>query len=74
MGGHRHRVHCAATVSFEEPLDHALALNSFGPVRLLARLSGGSRPHFVHVSTAYVADRQSGEVAEDGLPITRSPT
>ena len=30
--------------------------------------SAGSRPHFVHVSTAYVADRQSGEVAEDGLP------
>jgi nucleoside-diphosphate-sugar epimerase len=62
-------VHCAATVSFEEPLDHALALNSFGPVRLLERLErAGSRPHFVHVSTAYVADRQSGEVAEDGLP------
>jgi nucleoside-diphosphate-sugar epimerase len=47
----------------------ALALNSFGPVRLLEHLEGaGSRPHFVHVSTAYVADRQSGEVAEDGLP------
>jgi alcohol-forming fatty acyl-CoA reductase len=62
-------VHCAATVSFEEPLDRALALNSFGPVRLLEHLErAGSRPHFVHVSTAYVADRQSGEVAEDGLP------
>jgi len=62
-------VHCAATVSFEEPLDHALTLNAFGPVRLLGRLEGaGSRPHFVHVSTAYVADRQSGKVAEDGLP------
>ena len=62
-------IHCAATVSFEEPLDQALALNAFGPVRLLERLeSAGSRPHFVHVSTAYVADRQSGEVAEDGLP------
>src|SRR5215207_10391535 len=62
-------IHCAATVSFEEPLDSALALNSFGPVRLLERLeNAGSRPHFVHVSTAYVADRQSGEVSEDGLP------
>ena len=62
-------IHCAATVSFEEPLDHALALNTFGPTRLLERLEGaGSRPHFVHVSTAYVADRQSGEVSEDGLP------
>ena len=62
-------VHCAATVSFEEPLDLALALNSFGPVRLLEHLArAGSRPHFVHVSTAYVADRQSGKVVEDGLP------
>jgi thioester reductase-like protein len=62
-------IHCAATVSFEEPLDHALALNSFGPVRLLERLeNAGSRPHFVHVSTAYVADRQSGKVSEDGVP------
>lgn len=62
-------IHCAATVSFEESLDEALELNSFGPARLLERLrSAGSEPHFVHVSTAYVADRQSGEVAEDGLP------
>jgi alcohol-forming fatty acyl-CoA reductase len=61
-------IHCAATVSFEEPLDDALTLNSLGPVRLLERLlAAGSRPHFVHVSTAYVADRQSGEVLEDGL-------
>ncbi len=61
-------IHCAATVSFEEPLDVALDLNAFGPVRLLDRLlEHGSRPHFVHVSTAYVADRQSGEVSEDGL-------
>ena len=61
-------IHCAATVSFEEPLDEALALNSFGPARLLDRLlANGSEPHFVHVSTAYVADRDSGEVGEDGV-------
>ncbi len=61
-------VHCAATVSFEEPLDDALRLNAFGPARLLERLRrAGSDPHFVHVSTAYVADRRSGEVGEDGL-------
>jgi len=61
-------IHCAATVSFEEPLDDALALNAFGPLRLLERLRrAGSRPHFVHVSTAYVADRGSGEIDEDGL-------
>ncbi len=62
-------VHCAATVSFEEPLDEALELNAFGPARLLERLRrSGSEPHFVHVSTAYVADRGSGRVLEDGPP------
>jgi alcohol-forming fatty acyl-CoA reductase len=62
-------IHCAATVSFEEPLDDALALNTFGPTRLLQRLrEGGSDPELVHVSTAYVADRQSGRVLEEGLP------
>jgi nucleoside-diphosphate-sugar epimerase len=62
-------IHCAATVSFEEALDDALALNTFGPVRLLRRLrESGSDPELVHVSTAYVADRQSGRVLEDGIP------
>ncbi len=62
-------IHCAATVSFEEPLDDALELNSFGPARLHDRLRrAGSSPHFVHVSTAYVAERRSGEVGEDGPP------
>jgi nucleoside-diphosphate-sugar epimerase len=61
-------VHCAATVSFEEPLDEAVGLNSRGPARLLGHLlDAGSTPHFVHVSTAYVADRRSGVVLEDGL-------
>ncbi len=62
-------IHCAATVSFEEALDDALALNTFGPIRLLQRLrESGSDPELVHVSTAYVADRQSGRVLEDGAP------
>ena len=62
-------IHCAATVSFEEPLDDALRLNTFGPARLLERVrSAGSEPHFVHVSTAYVADRRSGRVEEEGRP------
>jgi len=62
-------IHCAASVSFEEPLDSALALNALGPSRLLASLSdAGAEPHFVHVSTAYVADVQSDLVAEDGPP------
>lgn len=59
-------IHCAATVSFEEPLDDALGLNAYGPRRLLEHLrEGGSDPHFVHVSTAYVAPRRSGVVPEE---------
>lgn len=66
-GGVEVAIHCAATVSFEEALDEALALNTYGPRRLLRRLhEHGSDPHFVHVSTAYVADRRSGRVLEEG--------
>ena len=62
-------IHCAATVSFEEALDDALTLNAFGPRRLLQHLrDAGSEPHFVHVSTAYVADRRAGVVLEEGAP------
>lgn len=62
-------IHCAASVSFEEPLDEALALNALGPNRLLRSLhDAGAHPHFVHVSTAYVADAQTSLVVEDGPP------
>jgi nucleoside-diphosphate-sugar epimerase len=65
-GGVDVAIHCAATVSFEEPLDDALGLNAYGPRRLLEHLrEGGSDPHFVHVSTAYVAPRRSGVVPEE---------
>jgi nucleoside-diphosphate-sugar epimerase len=65
-------IHCAASVSFEEPLDEALALNALGPSRLLSSLQGaGAHPHFIHVSTAYVADARSDLVAEDGPPHPR---
>ena len=60
-------IHCAASVSFEDPLDEILPLNAFGPVRLLESLrAAGSRPHFVHVSTAYAADCRRPLVPEDG--------
>jgi alcohol-forming fatty acyl-CoA reductase len=62
-------INCAASVSFEEPLDEALALNAFGPARLLASLrAAGSDPYVVHVSTAYVADCHVEVVRENGLP------
>ncbi|MGH2974592.1 MAG: SDR family oxidoreductase [Solirubrobacterales bacterium] len=60
-------IHCAASVSFEDPLDEILALNSLGPLRLLESLhDAGADPHFVHVSTAYAADCRRNSVGEDG--------
>jgi nucleoside-diphosphate-sugar epimerase len=60
-------VHCAASVSFEDPLDEILALNAFGPAELLESLRGaGAAPHFVHVSTAYATDCRRSVVPEDG--------
>lgn len=62
-------INCAASVSFEEPLDEALALNAFGPARLVESLrQAGSDPYVVHVSTAYVADCGVEVVYEDALP------
>ena len=58
-------IHCAASVSFEQPLDDALELNSKGPARLLRALrEAGSDPYVVHVSTAYAAGQRSGLVLE----------
>jgi alcohol-forming fatty acyl-CoA reductase len=58
-------VHCAASVSFEQPLDEILELNARGPARLLRALrAAGSDPYFVHVSTAYAAGRRTGLVLE----------
>lgn len=58
-------VHCAASVSFEQPLDEILDLNVRGPLRLLRALrAAGADPHFVHVSTAYAAGMRTGLVLE----------
>jgi fatty acyl-CoA reductase len=60
-------IHCAASVSFEDPLDEILPLNALGPARLLEGLrAAGSEPHFVHVSTAYAAECRQASVPEDG--------
>jgi nucleoside-diphosphate-sugar epimerase len=59
-------IHCAASVSFEEPLDTAMRINGYGPARLAAALRGaGANPHFVHVSTAYIADCRVPTVREE---------
>ncbi|MGI8593611.1 MAG: SDR family oxidoreductase [Solirubrobacteraceae bacterium] len=58
-------IHCAASVSFEQPLDEILDINVLGPVRLLRALrEAGSDPHVVHVSSAYAAGKRTGLVLE----------
>ncbi|HVB26281.1 MAG TPA: SDR family oxidoreductase, partial [Mycobacteriales bacterium] len=58
-------VHCAGEVSFDPPLEEAFETNVHGTVRLLEAITAsGSRPHYVHVSTAYVSGRRRGAIAE----------
>ena len=60
--------HCAADVSFDAPIDQAFQINLFGARRLYeAVVAAGSRPHLVHVSTAYVAGLTKGVVPEEPL-------
>jgi len=61
-------VHCAGEVSFDPPIDDAFTTNALGVEGLLTALhASGSRPHVVHVSTAYVNGLRKGPVAEGRL-------
>jgi thioester reductase-like protein len=66
-------VHCAASISFELPLEEARAINVRGVERIieLAReiAAGGTLRRLVQVSTAYVSGRQAGDFAEDDLDL-----
>ena len=65
-------VSCAATVSFDDPLDHSLQLNTLGPKEILELARACKKnPIVVHVSTAYVSGRQAGAIAENLLPVDR---
>jgi nucleoside-diphosphate-sugar epimerase len=59
--------HCAASISFDLPLDEAREINVDGVHTIieLARAAGARR--FVHVSTAYVSGIHSGVFTEDML-------
>lgn len=60
--------HCAASVSFDPPVDVAFRTNVLGTAGLYEGLrAAGARPHVVHVSTAYVAGVARGVVAEAPL-------
>jgi thioester reductase-like protein len=66
-------VHCAASISFELPLEQAREINVEGVARMLelAReiAAGGSLRRVVHVSTAYVSGRHAGEFGEEDLDV-----
>ena len=60
--------HCAATVSFDPPIDEGFQTNLLGAQRFYKAVrDGGSRPHLVHVSTAYVAGNRKGIIPEATL-------
>jgi thioester reductase-like protein len=66
-------VHCAASISFDLPIETAHETNTVGPVRMLELAReladrGGLRRH-VHVSTAYVAGRYQGHFSESDLDV-----
>lgn len=67
-------LHCAASVSFELPLDAARAVNAAGAARvaeLATRCAtrGAGLRRLVHVSTAYVAGERDGVFAEDDVTL-----
>ena len=58
-------IHAAAAVSFDSPLDAAVAVNLLGPTRVAQALTAvGSSAHLVAVSTAYVAGNRRGDAPE----------
>jgi thioester reductase-like protein len=65
-------IHCAASVSFDLPLELARAVNTAGAARMaelaahVARRGDGMR-RLVHVSTAYVAGDRAGRFGEDDV-------
>jgi thioester reductase-like protein len=66
-------VHCAASISFDLPLEEAREINVRGVERVvdLAReiAAAGTLRRFVHVSTAYVSGRHSGAFGEQDLDL-----
>jgi alcohol-forming fatty acyl-CoA reductase len=61
-------IHCAGEVSFDPAIDDGFATNVYGTLNLLAAIEEtGTTPHYVHVSTAYVAGMQQGHVREGRL-------
>jgi HAD superfamily hydrolase (TIGR01490 family) len=61
-------IHCAATVSFDPPIDEGFQTNLLGAVAFYeAVLAANAAPHLLHVSTAYVAGNRKGVIPEATL-------
>ncbi|HEV2141085.1 MAG TPA: fatty acyl-CoA reductase, partial [Candidatus Dormibacteraeota bacterium] len=59
-------IHSAAAVEFDNPADLSAQTNLLGAARMVEALRDtGSRPHLVHVSTAYVGGMLRGLVREE---------
>lgn len=58
-------INSAATVTFDERIDLAIALNALGPTRLLRFAKDAGNIPFMHVSTCYVCGVRTGVVVED---------
>src|SRR5256886_1922262 len=62
-------IHSAAAVEFDNPADLSAQTNLLGATRLVRALSDlGTKPHLVHISTAYVGGMLRGLVREE-LPL-----
>jgi nucleoside-diphosphate-sugar epimerase len=59
--------HCAASISFDLPLEEAREINVEGTRAMLALARAAGARRFVHVSTAYVAGTHTGPFTEDML-------
>ena len=73
LGAVERIVHCAASISFELPLEQAREINVQGVARMLelAReiAARGTLRRVVHVSTAYVSGRHAGQFSEQDLDV-----
>jgi thioester reductase-like protein len=66
-------IHCAASISFDLPLEQARAINVGGVERVIELAqeiaAAGALRRLVHVSTAYVSGRHSGSFREEDLDV-----
>jgi thioester reductase-like protein len=62
-------VHCAASVSWNMPIEEARSINYTGAERVLELAEAVAAERVVHVSTAYVAGRHRGRFSESDLLI-----